>query len=170
MAFPMINKSEVLKLYKSFCGTSLTKEFNGTAERKRGSRWIYPNTCGQQPDMLWCMLHEESLTSSKKSHFELWFCHKPGIHHFTIYGCKACMHVSKQKRKSLDDRAEECIVVGYCTGSTYRLMTKKTRTIVIALDVKFDEASLLGYATSRITMCHCIWNTTIDDQEDRCWN
>jgi len=48
----------------------------------------------------------------------------------------------KQKRKSLDDRAEEWIIVGYGTGSTYRLMTKKTRGIVIARDLRFDEASL----------------------------
>jgi hypothetical protein len=52
------------------------------------------------------------------------------------------MHVPKEKRKLLHDRAEECILVGYGTGSTYRLMTQKTRRIVIARDVKFDEASL----------------------------
>ena len=38
--------------------------------------------------------------------------------------------------------ADECIVVGYGSGNTYRLMTKKTTRIVIARDVKFDEASL----------------------------
>ena len=40
------------------------------------------------------------------------------------------------------DRVEECILLGYGTVSTYHLMTKKTRSILIARDVKFEEASL----------------------------
>jgi hypothetical protein len=52
------------------------------------------------------------------------------------------MHVAKQNRKSLDDEAAECILVGDGIGSTYRLMTIKSRRTVVARDVKFDEASL----------------------------
>jgi hypothetical protein len=78
----------------------------------------------------------------KGAPFELLFGQKPDICHFRIYTCKAYMHGPKPKRKSLDDGAEECILVGYATGSTYHLMTRKTRRIVIAPDVKFDEASL----------------------------
>jgi len=37
------------------------------------------------------------------------------------------MHVPKEKRESLDDRAEECIHVGYVTRTTHRLMTKNSR-------------------------------------------
>ena len=52
------------------------------------------------------------------------------------------MFVHKQKRKSLDNRAEECILIGYSVEITYLSMTKKIRRIVIARDVKLDEASL----------------------------
>ena len=39
------------------------------------------------------------------------------------------MSVPKQKRRYMDDRAEECIEVGYGKGSTYRLMPKKTKRL-----------------------------------------
>jgi len=74
------------------------------------------------------------------------------------------MHVSKQKRKSLDDRAEECNLLVYGTGSTYRLMTKKTRRIVIARDVKFDEASL---GLCNVKKNYMPLFLEYDDQEDR---
>jgi len=48
------------------------------------------------------------------------------------------MHVSKEKKKSPGDRAEECMLLGYGTGNTYRLRTKKSRSIMVARDVKFD--------------------------------
>jgi hypothetical protein len=73
------------------------------------------------------------------------------------------MHVSKPKRKFLDDRSEECILVGYGPGSTYRLMTKKTTRIVVDRDVKFHEASLgLRDVKSDFTPLYLEY----DDQED----
>jgi len=84
---------------------------------------------------MWCMVNEESVTKT-------WFGERPDISHLRIYRCKAYMHVLNENRKSLYDRAEECILVGYGTATTYRLMTKKTRRIVVTRDVKFHEASL----------------------------
>jgi len=113
-------------------------------------------------------------TSSKKSPFKLWFGQKPDIFHFRIYGCKDYMHVPKQKRKSLHDRSEECILVGYGTGSTYRLITNKTRRIVIARAVKFDEASLglcdvknltsISVESSVSARFECHLNTSMEEQ------
>jgi hypothetical protein len=48
------------------------------------------------------------------------------------------VHVCKEKRQALDDRSEECILIGYGSGNIYRLLTKKTRKLFIARDVKFD--------------------------------
>jgi hypothetical protein len=56
-----------------------------------------------------------------------------------IYEHTAFVHVLKQKRKALDDRSEECILIGYESGNVYRLLTKKTIKLIIARDVKFDD-------------------------------
>ena len=125
-----------------------TPQLNGTANRniRTATRSML-----KAPDLLKYLWAEamcaafntkNPFTSPNKSTpFELWFGHEPDISHFRIYGCKAYMHVPNQKRKPLDDRAGEWILVGYCTGSTYRLITKTTRRIEIARDVKFDGAS-----------------------------
>jgi len=68
-----------------------------------------------------------------------------------IYGCTAFVHVGKEKRKALDDPSEECILSGYGSGNTYRLLTKKTRKPMIARDVKFDESFLrFGNFTNKV--------------------
>jgi len=56
-----------------------------------------------------------------------------------IYGCTAFVHVPKEKRKALEDRSEECIQIEHGCRNIYRLLAKKTRTLIIARDVKFDE-------------------------------
>jgi hypothetical protein len=54
-----------------------------------------------------------------------------------MYGCTAFVHVRREKRKALDDRSEECILIGYGSRNIYMLLTKKKP--IIARDVKFDE-------------------------------
>jgi len=49
------------------------------------------------------------------------------------------VHVPKEKRKALDDGSEECILIGYGSGNVYRLLIKKTKKLITARDVKFDE-------------------------------
>jgi len=63
------------------------------------------------------------------------------------------VHVPKEKRKALDDRSEKCILIGYGSGNIYRLLTKKTRKLIIARNVKFDE-SLLGFDNSETRSNH----------------
>ena len=65
-----------------------------------------------------CCIKNRFTSFKKSTPSELWFGQKTDISHFRIYGYKACNHVPKQKKKSLDDRAEECILFGYGTGST----------------------------------------------------
>jgi len=77
-----------------------------------------------------CYIKNRFTSSKKPTLFELWFGEKPLTSGF------------REGRKSLDNRAEKCILVVYCTGNTYRLMTKKSRRTVVARGFKFDEASL----------------------------
>jgi hypothetical protein len=75
------------------------------------------------------------------------------------------VHVPREKRKALDDRSEECILIGYGSGNTYRLLTKKTRELIIARDVKFDE-SLLGFRNFR-NKVEPLYIYDDDDDEER---
>lgn len=57
-----------------------------------------------------------------------------------IFGCKAYVHVQKEMRRKLDDKARECIFIGYPEDSkAYRLLEKDTKRVVISRDVRFIE-------------------------------
>jgi hypothetical protein len=58
------------------------------------------------------------------------------------------LYFLKYNRKALDDLSEECTLIGYGSGNIYRLVTKKTRKLIIARDVMFDE-TLLGFGNLR---------------------
>jgi hypothetical protein len=60
-----------------------------------------------------------------------------------MYWCNEFVHVPTDKRQALDDHSQECILIAYGSGNISSLLTKRTREIVIARDVKFD-ATLLG--------------------------
>ena len=38
------------------------------------------------------------------------------VAHLIIFGCESFMHVPKEKRSKLDNKAEKCIFVGYKDG------------------------------------------------------
>jgi len=95
-----------------------------------------------------CYIKSRCTSSSKSTPHELWFRTKPDVSGLLIYGWSAFVHVPREKRKVLTDRSEECILIGWGSGSIYRLLTKKTRKLIIARDVKFDE-SLVGFGNFR---------------------
>ena len=100
-----------------------------------------------------CYIKNPFTSSSKSTPHELWFGSKPDVSWVRIYACTAFVHVPKEKRKALDDRSEKCILIGYGSGNIYRLLTKKTRKLIIARNVKFDE-SLLGFDNSETRSNH----------------
>jgi Integrase core domain len=66
--------------------------------------------------------------------------HIPDISYFRVFGCKAYVHVHKDNRKKLDPKAIEATFIGYEPGSKgYRLWDKRTRSVILSRDVKFDE-------------------------------
>jgi transposase InsO family protein len=71
---------------------------------------------------------------------EIWSGRKPSLKHIRIFGCKAMAHVPKEKRKKLDAKSTECILVGYCAESkAYRLIDKQSNKLIISRDVIFIE-------------------------------
>ena len=62
------------------------------------------------------------------------------ITHLRVFGCGTFMHVPKEKRSNLDNKAENCIFVGYKDGiQGYKLWNPITRKIVYSRDVIFIE-------------------------------
>ena len=87
-------------------------------------------------------LKNRSSTSTvvDKTPHEVWSGKEPSIAHLKIFGCDAFMHVPKEKRSKLDNKAEKCIFVGYNDGiKGYKLWNPVTRKIVYSRDVVFKE-------------------------------
>ena len=74
---------------------------------------------------------------------ELWTDgHVPDVSYFRVFGCKAYVHTPDDKRKKLDPRSVEMLLIGYEPGSKgYRLWNPSTRSITLSRDVTFDERS-----------------------------
>ena len=72
---------------------------------------------------------------------EMWSGSKPDISHLRIFGCAAYVHVLKGKRRKLNPKSREMIVVGYENLSKgWQFWDAKNRRIEISHDVKFNES------------------------------
>ena len=60
--------------------------------------------------------------------------------HFKVFGCKSFIHVPKEQRSKLDDKATSCIFIGYGDKEFgYWLWDSKKQKIVISRDVVYHE-------------------------------
>ena len=83
-----------------------------------------------------CYLKNISPTSAlvDKTPYEVWFGQKPFVAHLRVFGCEAFMHVPKEKRSKLDNKAEKCIFIGYKDGiKGYKLWNPMTRWSTIEM-------------------------------------
>ena len=87
-----------------------------------------------------CYLKNWSPTSTlvDKTPCEVWSSKKFSVAHLIFFGCDAFVHVPKDKRSKLDNKAEKCIFIGYKDGvKGYKLWNPITRKIVYSQDVVF---------------------------------
>ena len=62
-----------------------------------------------------------------------------------MFGCKAFVHVPKEQRSKLDDKAVCCIFLGYGGAEFgYRLWDPDKRKIIKSRDVVFHEDQFFG--------------------------
>ena len=61
-----------------------------------------------------CYLKNRSPTSAlvDKTPYEVWSGQKPSVAHLRVFGCEAFMHVPKEKRSKLDNKAENASLLG----------------------------------------------------------
>lgn len=82
---------------------------------------------------------------SKHTPEEVWSNKKPTLKHLRVFGCKAMVHVPKQKRSKLSKKSVQCILVGYSSESkAYRLFNPLTKEIITSRDVDFFENQFVG--------------------------
>ena len=71
---------------------------------------------------------------------EAWSGVKPNVDYFRVFGCIGHVHVSDSKRKKLDNKSFQCVLLGMSEESkAYRLYDPASKKIVVSKDVVFEE-------------------------------
>lgn len=78
---------------------------------------------------------------NKKTPAEVWYNVKPNVKNMKVFGSPAYAHVPKEIRQKLDDKAIDCIFMGY-TNNSYRLWDLKRKKIIISRGVVVNEKAL----------------------------
>lgn len=69
---------------------------------------------------------------------EIWSKSKPDLKMLRVFGCKAMVHIPKEKRQKLDSKSMECIFLGYSEQSkAYKLFNQKKKELIVSRDVVF---------------------------------
>ena len=72
--------------------------------------------------------------------YEAYYGKKPNVHYFRVFGSVAYVHVPRECRGKLDDKAIRCIFIGYSSESKgYRCYDPKSKKVIISRDVVFME-------------------------------
>ena len=128
-----------------------TPQLNGVAERT--NRTVVESARSQMywkkvPLELWelaiqCASYVQNMAISstgKVTPFERWYGREPDVSHLRTFGSLAFAHVPDEKRKKLDPKATEGIMVGYGDSSrVYKIWDPVSRTIITSRDVVFEE-------------------------------
>ncbi len=87
----------------------------------------------------------------------------PDISRFRVFGCPCYVHIDKQLRRKLDDRAWKGVFVGYALDSpTYLVWNPTTRRLVRSHNVEFDELEIVG----SIVMGERFFHETSEDSDN----
>jgi hypothetical protein len=71
---------------------------------------------------------------------EVWFGKNPSLSHLSVFGYDAFVHVPKEKRNELENKAMKFIFINYKDGTKgYKLGDLLLRKIVYIRDVIFTE-------------------------------
>ena len=80
---------------------------------------------------------------------EAWSGVKPNVDYFRVFGCIGHVHVPDNKRKKLDDKSFQCVLLGVSEESkAYRLYDPVSKKIVVSRDVVFEEDKCWNWGRS----------------------
>jgi hypothetical protein len=80
-----------------------------------------------------------------KSPYEAISGNVPDLEDIKIFGCLAYVNVMDEKRKKLDAKSIEMILVGGPRGRIYRVFNPQNQQLIWARHVRFDENYFPGY-------------------------
>ena len=148
---------ELLKFYKSKgilhqYTVPYTAQQNGVAERKNRSL-VEMGRCllldGDLPNTFWgeavntanYILNRTPSTSVERTPYELWYGTRPDLSNMKVFGCKAYVHIPKEKRNKLSPKSKLCKFVGYCENQKgYRFYDVSTICgLIVSRDATFIE-------------------------------
>jgi hypothetical protein len=89
-----------------------------------------------------CYLANRSPSSmmDNKTPHEVWTSKKTSFEHIRVCGCDSYVHVTKENRSKLDNKAKKCIFMGYKDGvKGYNIWNPKTKKTIYSRDVVFRE-------------------------------
>ena len=86
------------------------------------------------------LINKVPCRKESRSPDEIWSGGSPNLKFLRIFGSPALVHIPKEKRRKLDPKSVECIMVGYSSESkAYRLFNPQTENVIISRDVVFLE-------------------------------
>jgi hypothetical protein len=89
-------------------------------------------------------------SASSTTPYEYWYKKKPDIAHLKVFGCRAFVHVPDEKRRKLDPKAIEGVMMGYVekSSSCYKIWDPAAKKLVISRDVIFEEEAVTRFEGS----------------------
>ena len=81
----------------------------------------------------------------KVTSFELVTGRKPRVDHLRIFGSHAWVHIPTQRRRKLEDKSEEGLIIGCRENSQYKIWLRHRKEAVFSRDVKIDENRFPGF-------------------------
>ena len=82
-----------------------------------------------------------SPSSDNVTSYEILTGRKPRIDHFRVFGAHCWVHVPKEKRKKLDYKSEEGLLIECLENSVYKVWIRDRKEAVYCRDVRIDETS-----------------------------
>lgn len=82
---------------------------------------------------------------SESTSYEIWMGRKPTVKHLRVFGTQAIVHIPGSKRKKLDGKADEGILVGYQGDlANYRVYVPTGSKVIESHDVIFPRVAERG--------------------------
>jgi hypothetical protein len=79
-----------------------------------------------------------------KTPYELWYKKKPVYSNIRVFGCRAYVHIPKERRTKLDSTAKEMVFIGYSTTSkAWRFYDEENGKLCLSSEATFDERMVM---------------------------
>ena len=99
---------------------------------------------------IYCFSHIKNRSFHKSvkgmTPYKAWFGQNPNVSNFRIFGTKAWARIPFEKRKALQPKSKECLMVGYSEETKgYKLFETSTCKKFVERSVKFEEERIPNF-------------------------